>query len=90
MVEFKHSPERDEEVLKEITDIIEFAKFNTAKLECLGLSDILGYLGETEELLLKLIPLTKELMSITRKWRSKAMMRASKIEELTILNDNIH
>ena len=72
MVEFKHSPERDEEVLKEITDI----------LECLG---------ETEELLLlKLIPLTKELMSITRKWRSKAMMRASKIEELTILNDNIH
>ena len=90
MVEFKHSPERDEEVLKEITDIIEFAKFNTAKLECLGLSDILGYLGETEELLLKLIPLTKELMSITCKWRSKAMMRASKIEELTILNDNIH
>jgi len=72
MVEFKHSPERDEEVLKEITDI-------------------LGYFGETEELLLlKLIPLTKELMSITRKWRSKAMMRASKIEELTILNDNIH
>jgi len=72
MVEFKHSHERDEEVLKEITDI----------LECLG---------ETEELLLlKLIPLTKELMSITRKWRSKAMMRASKIEELIILNDNIH
>ena len=71
MTEFKHSPERDDEVLKEITDI----------LECLG---------ETEELLLKLIPLTKELMSITRKWRSKAMMRASKIEELTILNDNIH
>lgn len=71
MVEFKHSHERDEEVLKEITDI-------------------LGYFGETEELLLKLIPLTKELMSITRKWRSKAMMRASKIEELTILNDNIH
>jgi len=65
MTEFKHSPERDDEVLKEITDI----------LECLG---------ETEELLLlKLIPLTKELMSITRKWRSKAMMRASKIEELT-------
>ena len=64
MAEFKHSPERDDEVLKEITDI-------------------LGYLGETEELLLKLIPLTKELMSITRKWRSKAMMRASKIEELT-------
>jgi len=72
MVEFKHSHERDEEVLKEITDI-------------------LGYFGETEELLLlKLIPLTKELMSITRKWRSKAMMRASKIEELIILNDNIH
>ena len=65
MTEFNHSPERDDEVLKEITDI----------LECLG---------ETEELLLlKLIPLTKELMSITRKWRSKALMRASKIEELT-------
>ena len=36
-----------------------------------------------DELLLELIPLTKELMSITRKWRSKALMRASKIEELT-------
>ena len=66
MTEFKHSPERDEEVLKEIADI----------LECWPV-------GDNEELLLKLIPLTKELMSITRKWRSKALMRASKIEELT-------
>ena len=72
MTEFKHSPERDDEVLKEITDI----------LECLN--------GENDEelLLLELIPLTKELMSITRKWRSKAMMRASKIEELTILDEH--
>ena len=66
MVEFKHSPERDDEVLKEITDILDRWP-----------------VGETEELFLELIPLTKELMSIARKWRSKAMMRASKIEELT-------
>ncbi len=63
MTEFNHSPERDDEVLKEIADILE------------RLSG--------DELLLELIPLTKELMSITRKWRSKASMRASKIEELT-------
>jgi len=66
MVEFKHSPERDDEVLKEITDILDRWP-----------------VGDNEELFLELIPLTKELMSITRKWRSKAMMRASKIEELT-------
>ena len=68
MTEFEHSLERDEEVLKEITDI----------LECLN--------EDNEGLLLELIPLTKELMGITRKWRSKAMMRASKIEELTDKN----
>ena len=66
MAEFKHSPERDDEVLKEIADILERWP-----------------VGDNEELFLELIPLTKELMSITRKWRSKAMMRASKIEELT-------
>ena len=65
-MEFNHSPERDDEVLKEITDILERWP-----------------VGDNEELFLELIPLTKELMSITRKWRSKALMRASKIEELT-------
>ena len=68
MTEFKHSPERDDEVLKEIADILERWP-----------------VGDNEELFLELIPLTRELMSITRKWRSKAMMRASKIEELTAL-----
>ena len=66
MTEFKHSPERDDEVLKEIADILERWP-----------------VGDNEELFLELIPLTRELMSITRKWRSKALMRASKIEELT-------
>ena len=66
MAEFKHSPERDDEVLKEITDILDRWP-----------------VGDNEELFLELIPLTKELMSIARKWRSKALMRASKIEELT-------
>lgn len=68
MTEFKHSPERDDEVLKEIADILERWPA-----------------GDNEELFLELIPLTRELMSITRKWRSKALMRASKIEELTAL-----
>ena len=67
MTEFKHSPERDDEVLKEIADI----------LECWPVA------ADNEELLIELIPLTRELMSIARKWRSKALMRASKIEELT-------
>ena len=67
MTEFKHSPERDDEVLKEIADILERWQGE----------------GEIEELFLELIPLTRELMSIARKWRSKALMRASKIEELT-------
>ena len=66
MTEFKHSPERDDEVLKEIADILERWP-----------------VGDNEELFLELIPLTRELMSIARKWRSKALMRASKIEELT-------
>ena len=73
MTEFNHSPERDDEVLKEIADILErLSGIEHNKVHWLG-----------DELLLELIPLTKELMSITRKWRSKALMRASKIEELT-------
>ena len=76
MTEFNHSPERDDEVLKEITDILErLSGIEYNKVHWLG-----------DEVLLELIPLTKELMGITRKWRSKAMMRASKIEELTDKN----
>ena len=64
MMKFEHSPERDDEVLTEITALL--------------LKRLSG-----DEVLSELIPLTKELMSITLKWRSKAMMRARKIEELT-------
>jgi len=64
MMKFEHSPERDDEVLTEITALL--------------LKRLSG-----DEVLSELIPLTKELMGITLKWRSKAMMRARKIEELT-------
>ena len=64
MMKFEHSPERDDEVLTEITALL--------------LKRLSG-----DEVLSELIPLTKELMSITLKWRSKALMRARKIEELT-------
>ena len=64
MMKYEHSPERDDEVLTEITALL--------------LKRLSG-----DEVLSELIPLTKELMSITLKWRSKALMRARKIEELT-------